>query len=72
MSDHERASCAGCSHFRNDPAYLEGAFSGLASLSSGYASVIADDGLCLQHDRLTSGRSWCENFSRVLATMLLP
>ncbi len=67
--DRSPPSCAGCAHFRNDPAFLESAFNGLASLSSGYASVVADDGLCLHHDRLTSARSWCAAFRRAVAAL---
>jgi len=42
--------CETCKYFRNDPAYIEEAFRGLTSFSSGYASARADDGLCTQHD----------------------
>jgi hypothetical protein len=59
MSGDARDNCGACAHFRNDPAYLEATFNGLTSLSSGYASVTADDGLCLHHDRYTGPRSWC-------------
>jgi hypothetical protein len=55
--------CAACSHFRNDPAYLETAIKGLTSFGSGYASVRADDGLCLRHDRYLSAQSYCGDFS---------
>ena len=46
-----QGQCRTCVHFRNDPAFLEAAFAGLASLSSGHASVRGEDGLCLRHDR---------------------
>ena len=55
--------CGSCGHFRNDPAYLEAAIPGLASLSSGDASVRADDGLCLRHDRYLSARASCADFT---------
>jgi hypothetical protein len=51
--------CRTCRHFRNDAAFLEAALPGLASLSSGYGSVRADDGLCLLHDRYLGARSSC-------------
>jgi hypothetical protein len=57
--------CGSCRDFRNDPAYLEAAIPGLTCLSSGSASVRADDGLCLRHDRyLGAGRS-CADFVSV-------
>jgi hypothetical protein len=68
LPSRQRASpaanlCASCRHFRNDPAYLEAAMPGLTSLSSASASVRADDGLCLRHDRyLGAGRS-CADFT---------
>jgi len=51
--------CASCAHFRNDPAYLESAFPGLTSLSSGYASVRANDGLCARHQLYLGAGDWC-------------
>lgn len=60
----ERAACCGtCRHFRNDGAYLEAAFKGLASLSSAHGSVRGDDGLCLSHERYLGARSWCADFA---------
>jgi hypothetical protein len=56
--------CRDCRHFRNDPGYLEGAFPGLASLSSGYASVRANDGICLRHDRYLAASSSCRDFEQ--------
>jgi hypothetical protein len=55
--------CGGCRHFRNDSRYLETAIPGLASLSSGAASVRADDGLCLLLDRYLSARAHCVRFA---------
>ena len=55
--------CRACNHFRNDAKYLETAFKGLTSLSSGYGSARADDGLCLRHDRYLSARSSCSDFT---------
>ncbi len=55
--------CGSCRYFRNDPAYLEAAIPGLSSLSSGAASVRADDGLCLLRDRYLSARASCARFA---------
>ncbi len=58
-----REACRSCVHFRNDPEYLEHVLRGLASFSSGYASVVADDGVCRRHDRTLSANSWCADFT---------
>lgn len=55
--------CRGCAHFCNDGVELERAVAGLASLSSAYASVRGDDGLCLEHDRLVGVRFGCSSFT---------
>jgi hypothetical protein len=55
--------CVNCGYFRNDRAYLEAAMPGLASMSSGDASVRADDGLCLRHDLYLSARASCAEFT---------
>ena len=55
--------CLACVHFRNDAKFLEAAFGGLTSLSSGFGSVRGDDGICLRHDRYLSARSSCVEFS---------
>jgi hypothetical protein len=57
------ARCVDCRHFRNSPEYLEATFKGLAALSSGYASVRKDDGVCGEHDIYLSAMSSCERFS---------
>ena len=54
--------CGSCAHFRNDPAYLEAALPGLVVMSSGYASVVAEDGICLRHDRYLAARSSCADW----------
>ncbi|MDB5409999.1 MAG: hypothetical protein JWL84_4911 [Rhodospirillales bacterium] len=51
--------CGSCKHFRNDAAYLETVFKGMTSLSSGYGSVVAEDGICLLYDRYLSARASC-------------
>jgi hypothetical protein len=55
--------CAACIHFRNDPGFLEETLKGLTSLSSGYGSTRANDGICTRHDRYLSARSSCADFS---------
>jgi hypothetical protein len=62
--------CGVCVHFRNDPAYLETLFKGLAALSSAYASVRADDGHCRRHDRYLSAGAGCADFSPIAASGL--
>ena len=58
--------CGSCRRFRNDPAYLEAALPGLSSLSSGAASVRADDGLCLLHERLVGARFSCADYAATI------
>jgi hypothetical protein len=58
----ESRACGSCAYFRNNPAYLEMAFKGLASFSSGWASVRGDDGLCLRHDRYLGAKASCADF----------
>jgi hypothetical protein len=55
--------CGNCTHFRNDPAWLEQAIPGLASFSSGDASVRAEDGVCLHHDRYLGAHASCADFT---------
>jgi hypothetical protein len=60
--------CETCQHFRNDPAYIEAAFRGLTSFSSGYASARADDGLCTYHDLYLSADCYCPHYVRAKAS----
>jgi hypothetical protein len=57
--------CGTCVHFRNDPAYLEALFAGLAALGSAYASVRGEDGHCRRHDRYLSAGAGCDDFSAI-------
>jgi len=61
-----QGSCVSCRYFRNGAAFLEAAIPGLASLSSASASVRADDGLCLLHDRYRGARATCARFAVTL------
>jgi len=56
-------ACRNCTHFCNDPKFLEQAVPGLSSMSSAYASVRSDDGLCNKHDRYLSAGSVCIDFT---------
>jgi hypothetical protein len=66
MSNHSTsAQCRHCRHFRNDPGFLETVFPGLTSMSSGYGSVRADDGVCLLRDRYLRATYGCSAFAPV-------
>jgi hypothetical protein len=58
-----QAHCGNCRYFHNDAAYLESAFSGLTSLSSGFGSVRSNDGICTRHGRYLSARASCPSFA---------
>jgi hypothetical protein len=60
--------CGTCANFRNDSAYLEKVMPGLTSMSSAHASVRADDGVCILHDRYLSARASCSAFIPIGAT----
>ncbi|HVJ53184.1 MAG TPA: hypothetical protein VM689_12015 [Aliidongia sp.] len=59
----DEPACRRCEYFRNDPAYLEAAFKGLSALSSAWASVTAEDGVCRRHDRYLSAHAFCAEFT---------
>ena len=63
--DQRERRCGRCVSFRNDRAYLEAVMPGLTSMSSGDASVRADDGVCERHDRYLSARASCADFRSV-------
>jgi uncharacterized NAD(P)/FAD-binding protein YdhS len=58
-SDDASALCGTCLHFQSDPVVLEKTWSGLTSMSSGFGSVRATDGLCDRHDLYLSDRDSC-------------
>jgi hypothetical protein len=62
MSTQISGFCLGCSHFMHEPQILERALPGLSSLSSAYAAVRADDGLCSVHERYVAGSSSCTRY----------
>ena len=58
----EKEKCLNCRHFRNNPRYLETVFKGLNVLSSAYASVRKDDGICVLKDLYLSADACCDAF----------
>jgi hypothetical protein len=56
------ASCGQCKHFQNDARQVEAALPGLSSLSSAYAAVRCDDGICAVHERYIAASSVCPAF----------
>jgi hypothetical protein len=63
MSPRITVSCLTCKHFNHEPAAVEAALPGLASLSSAYAAVRSDDGICAAHDRYVAASSACADFA---------
>jgi hypothetical protein len=55
--------CQQCEHFQNDPAIIEKAYPGLTIMSSGFASVRDQDGLCNYNEIYLSARDSCPNFT---------
>ena len=56
-------ACARCVHFDDAPLALERAIPGLRTMSSGFAAVLGDDGVCRERACLVSARSRCAAFS---------
>ncbi len=54
--------CLNCEFFTNEPERVESLFPGLTALSSAYASVRADAGLCSRHDIFLLPRNRCRDF----------
>jgi len=57
-------SCQSCRYFENAPSRVEASLPGLSTLSSAYAAVRCDDGICAMHDRYVAASSFCEGFSQ--------
>jgi hypothetical protein len=57
------AICQKCAHFQNDPAFIEEAYPGLTTMSSGYASVRDLDGLCSYNELYLSAWDSCPHFA---------
>lgn len=54
--------CGNCVHFSNNPAAMEAAIPGLTTLSSGFGSVRAQDGLCTLHGYYLAAWDRCQDF----------
>jgi hypothetical protein len=57
------ASCASCRYFSAAAPEIESQLPGLRVLSSAYAAVRSDDGLCRQHERYIAASSICDAFA---------
>jgi hypothetical protein len=57
-------TCRECRFFNNEPAWLERALPGLNVLSSAYASVRAEAGICTRRDLFLSPAKACKHFER--------
>ncbi len=58
----DEGRCLSCRFFENDPAQIEEIFPGLNVLTSAYASVRADAGICCRHDLFLSPWKTCRDF----------
>ena len=54
--------CQHCKYFQNDPALIEKEYPGLTVMSSGFASVRDQDGLCNYNQIYLSARDSCSKF----------
>jgi hypothetical protein len=54
--------CLHCKHFQNDPSIIEKEYPGLNIMSSGFASVRDQDGLCNFNQIYLSARDSCSKF----------
>lgn len=64
-SKSDTRCCIRCLHFNNSPEYLESVFKGMTTLSSAYASVRKQDGICDRRDLYLSADCFCEDFEPV-------
>jgi hypothetical protein len=58
-------SCADCRHFNARPLDIEAALPGLSTLSSAYAAVRSNDGICAVHDRYIAASSVCARYTEI-------
>ena len=63
QSGKSEAMCGLCAHFQNDPAIIESTYAGLTIMSSGFASVRDQDGLCDHNQIYLSARDSCPHFT---------
>ncbi len=55
--------CQHCTHFTNEAGAVERALPGLSSLSSAYAAVRGDDGICDRDETMRRARWSCAGFA---------
>jgi len=60
------ATCQKCVHFQNNPAIIEAIYPGLKTMSSGFASVREQDGLCGFHQIYLAAGDSCPNFTPIV------
>ena len=65
MTSSGSPSCLDCRYFNRQPLDIEAAFPGLSSLSSAYASVRVNDGICAARDRYVAASSVCARHARL-------
>jgi hypothetical protein len=63
MKPQDAPACRQCKYFENQPAQVEAALPGLSSLSSAYAAVRCNDGICTVHERYVAASSVCAAFA---------
>jgi hypothetical protein len=61
------SSCADCRHFNARPRDIEAALPGLSTLSSAYAAVRSNDGICAVHDRYIAASSVCASYTDIIS-----
>ncbi len=62
MHSKKPIRCLFCRFFNNDPDWVEQTFPGLTALSSAYASVRADAGICSLRQLFLPPWSQCQDF----------
>jgi hypothetical protein len=62
--------CGQCAHFQSDPTIIESTYPGLKIMSSGFASVRDQDGLCGYSEIYLSARDSCPHFEMRVAEII--
>lgn len=62
IQSNKGPSCQKCMHFESNPAAIELTYPGLKIMSSGYASVRDQDGICNYNEIYLSARDCCLHF----------
>jgi hypothetical protein len=68
MTARAPSSCLCCVHFSQDAPAIEAALLNLTSLSSAYAAVRSNDGLCGVHERYVAASSVCDSYTASTCT----